>query len=82
MSSLVADAGFNVNPMRSYGLVETLTPGLTLSWLDRGADALAQAGTISADFAEALKAEGKRRAESGEFFGYMAYASLTGKKTT
>jgi len=82
MSSLVAEAGFSVNPMRSYGLVETLTPGLTLSWVDRGADALAQVGTISTDFAEALKAEGKRRAESGNFFGYMAYASLTGQKTT
>ena len=82
MSSLVTDAGFSVNPMRSYGLVETQTPGLTLSWVDRGADALAQVGTISTDFAEALKAEGKRRAESGNFFGYMAYASLTGQKTT
>ncbi len=82
MSSLVEDAGFSVNPMRSYGLVETKTPGLTLSWIDRGADALAQAGTISEDFSEALKAEGKRRAESGNFFGYMAYASLTGQKAT
>jgi len=82
MSSLVTNAGFSVNPMRSYGLVETPTPGLTLSWVDRGADALAQTGTISADFAEALKAEGRLRAESGNFFGYMAYASLTGKKAT
>ena len=30
-SSLVAEPGFSVNPMRSYGLFETLTPGLTLS---------------------------------------------------
>jgi len=37
MSSLVENAGFSVNPMRSYGLVETQTPGLTLSWIDSGA---------------------------------------------
>jgi ubiquinone/menaquinone biosynthesis C-methylase UbiE len=81
MSSLVEGAGFSVNPLRSYGLVETQTPGLTLSWIDRGADALVQAGTISEDFGEALKAEGRRRAENGNFFGYMAYASLHGQKS-
>jgi ubiquinone/menaquinone biosynthesis C-methylase UbiE len=80
MSSLVQGAGFKVNPLRSYGLVETLSPGLTMSWVDRGADALAQAGTVSTELAETLKAEGRRRAERGDFFGYMAYASLTARK--
>ncbi len=80
MSSLVQQAGFNVQPLQSYGLVETISPGLTMSWVDRGADALAQQGSISSEFAEALKAEGRRRAENGKFFGYMAYASLTATK--
>ena len=69
-----------MQPLRSYGLVETLTPGLTMSWIDRGADALAQAGTVGPELADAMKAEGRRRAERGDFFGYMAYASLTAKK--
>lgn len=80
MSSLVQKAGFSVHPLQSYGLVETISPGLTMTWIDRGADALAQQGSISAELAEALKAEGRRRAESGEFFGYMAYASMTATK--
>jgi len=80
MSPLVQEAGFSVDPLRSYGLVETLSPGLTLSWIDRGADALAQSGIVSVDLAEALTAEGRRRAEGGAFFGYMAYASLTARK--
>ena len=80
MSALVQAAGFNVQPLRSYGLVETLSPGLTMSWIDRGADAMAQCGTISATLAEALKAEGRTRAERGGFFGYMAYASLIARK--
>ena len=80
MSPLVQAAGFSVHPLRSYGLVETVSPGLTMSWVDRGADALAQPGIISADLAEALKAEGRQRAERGAFFGYMAYASLTARK--
>jgi len=80
MSMLVQAAGFKVQPLRSYGLVETLSPGLTMSWIDRGADAMAQCGTISGTLADALKAEGRARAERGGFFGYMAYASLVARK--
>lgn len=80
MSALVQTAGFSVHPLRSYGLVETVAPGLTMSWIDRGADALARSGIIGAELAEALKAEGRRRAERGAFFGYMAYATLTARK--
>ena len=82
MSSLVQDAGFEVQPLRSYGLVETLSPGLTMSWIDRGADSLVQNGTISSELGEALKAEGRNRAERGGFFGYMAYASLIAQKSS
>jgi len=80
MSNLIQEAGFEVAPQRSYGLVETLDPGLTLSWIDRGADLMVSQGRISAEFGEALKAEGRRRAEKKQFFGYMAYASLVAKK--
>jgi SAM-dependent methyltransferase len=80
MSRLAADAGFEVSPLRSYGLVETMKPGLTLTWVDRGADVLAGRGRISQEFAAALKAEAKRRAEANTFFGYMAYASMIGRK--
>jgi ubiquinone/menaquinone biosynthesis C-methylase UbiE len=82
MSGLAASAGFEVSPLRSYGLVETAKPGLTLTWVDRGADLLAGRGQIGKELAAALKAEAKRRAESGTFFGYMAYASLVGRKRT
>jgi hypothetical protein len=82
MSALALAAGFKLNPLRSYGLVETVTLGLTMSSVDRGADALAQSGIIGDALAGALKAEGRRRAENGAFFGYMAYASLTAQKPT
>jgi len=80
MGRLAADAGFEISPLRSYGLVETLKPGLTLTWVDRGAEVLAARGRISQEFATALKAEAKRRAEANAFFGYMAYASMIGRK--
>jgi hypothetical protein len=81
MSGLAARAGFDVSSLRSYGLVETVKPGLTLTWVERGADALLSRGQIGEECAGALKAEAKRRAESETFFGYMAaYASLVGRK--
>jgi arsenite methyltransferase len=80
MNGLAARAGFEVSPLRSYDLVETVKPALTLTWVERGADALLSRGQIGEECAGALKAEAKRRAESGTFFGYMAYASLVGRK--
>ena len=80
MSHLAQAAGFQVAPLRSYGLVETLTPGLTLTWVDRGADLMVSQGYIGAALGEALKAEARRRVESQCFFGYQAYASLVARK--
>ena len=79
MSRLAAEAGFEVSPLRSYGLVETAKPGLTITWVDRGADALASQGRIGPEMAVALKEEARRRAEANAFFGYMAYASMIGR---
>jgi ubiquinone/menaquinone biosynthesis C-methylase UbiE len=80
MSGLAAAAGFTVSPLRSYGLVETSTPGLTLTWVDRGADALAGRGVIGRELAATLKAEARRRAQNTAFFGYMAYSTMVGRK--
>jgi hypothetical protein len=51
-----------------------------MSWIDRGADTLVQNGTFGSELGEALKNEGRHRAERGGFFGYMAYASLIAQK--
>jgi arsenite methyltransferase len=80
VTSLVRAAGFEVSPLRSYGLVETLDASLTLTWIERGADAQVSAGRLDPDAAAALKAEARRRASTGTWFGYMAYASLVGRK--
>jgi hypothetical protein len=41
---------------------------------------LCGSGQISAEAAAALKAEARRRVETGAFFGHIAYVSLTARK--
>jgi hypothetical protein len=48
--------------------------------VDRGADALVAADDLGAEAATALKAEARRRAATGEFFGHIAYASLVSRR--
>lgn len=80
MSALVQQAGFAVRPIRCYGVMETQSPGLTMTWVDRGVDTLAAGGRIGTELAAALRAEARRRAADGSFFGYMSYAALTARK--
>jgi ubiquinone/menaquinone biosynthesis C-methylase UbiE len=79
---LVRAAGWDVVRLRSHGYVETDRPGYTLTIIDRGADTLVAEGRLSEPAAEALKAEARRRAENGEYFGHIAYASLIARART
>ena len=47
----------------------------------RGADALLASGRITHEMSSALEAEARRRSDAGEFFGHIAYASLTAQKS-
>ncbi|MCC7447168.1 MAG: hypothetical protein IT324_07115 [Anaerolineae bacterium] len=51
-----------------------------LTWIERGADALLQAGHIGKAMAEALKAEAYQRSTAKAWFGHIAYASITERK--
>jgi SAM-dependent methyltransferase len=78
---LARDAGFEVERLRGHSYVEAPTSrGYMLSLAERGADGLATAGRISQSAADALKAEARRRNDEREFFGHIAYASLTARK--
>jgi ubiquinone/menaquinone biosynthesis C-methylase UbiE len=80
LPAMARTAGFEVLGSRSHGFVETTEGGYMLTVIDRGADILHATGVISVDAAAALKAEARRRVESGAFFGHIAYASLTARK--
>ena len=79
LASLVRACGFEVMNFRSHGFVET-QGGYMLTVVDRGADMLCSSGRIGDQTAAALKAEARRRVETGAFFGHIAYVSLTARK--
>jgi hypothetical protein len=80
LTALAAGAGWEVVRLRSHGYAETVEPSYMLTLVERGADALAASGTIGEPAAEALKAEARRRADAGQFFGSIAYVSLIARR--
>jgi SAM-dependent methyltransferase len=80
LPALIESGGFEAMPMRSHGYVEAPEGAYMLTWVDRGADVLLQAGRIGEDQAEALKAEARRRSENKQWFGHIAFASILGRK--
>lgn len=80
LPSLISAAGLRALPMRSHGYVEAPEGGYMLSWIDRGADVLHQAGRIGKETADALKAEARRRSEAKAWFGHIAFASVLARK--
>jgi ubiquinone/menaquinone biosynthesis C-methylase UbiE len=79
LALLARECGFEVVGFRSHGFAET-NGGYMLTVIDRGADMLCDSGRISNEAAAALKAEARRRAKTGTFFGHIAYVSLTAQK--
>jgi ubiquinone/menaquinone biosynthesis C-methylase UbiE len=73
---LVKVAGFTVERFDSHGYLQSANPDYLLSVLGRGADALVGWNQIDIGLASALKNEARRRAETGEFFGFIGFASL------
>jgi ubiquinone/menaquinone biosynthesis C-methylase UbiE len=78
LPALLRDHGFQLGPVRSHGFIELGDGGYMLSVIDRGADVLSE--TIGDGLAAALKAEARRRAAAGRFFGHIAYASVVARK--
>jgi SAM-dependent methyltransferase len=76
---LIAEAGFELLQVDGHAYTTTGSEYMT-SIVERGADALAAAGTVDARTADALKAEAAVRVASGRFFGHIAYASALARR--
>jgi ubiquinone/menaquinone biosynthesis C-methylase UbiE len=80
LPALLRSAGFEQLGSRSHGYLQTSSPEYLLTLVDRGADALAAWGRIGPELCAALKGEARRRADAGEFFGFMGFVSLLARK--
>jgi ubiquinone/menaquinone biosynthesis C-methylase UbiE len=80
LRALVEKVGYRVLRFQSYIYDGIQPPDYMLTIVDRGADALHKEGRVGAELAVALKAEARRRVQSGEFFGQITYASLIAAK--
>jgi hypothetical protein len=80
LQALATEASFTGAGLRGHSYVQTADVDYMLSVATRGADAIAVAGRIGPELAEALKAEARRRVAAGSFFGHIAYASLIAHK--
>jgi hypothetical protein len=76
----VSTVGFQIERFESYGYVQTTAPDYMLSLVDGGADILVSDQQMARAFADAVKAEGRRRIKDGQFYGFIAFASLIARK--
>ena len=80
LTPLAAAAGWEVVRLRSHGYAETAEPSYMLTIVERGADALVASGTLGEAAGDALKAEARRRADAGEFYGSIGYVSVIARR--
>jgi SAM-dependent methyltransferase len=80
MSGLAKSAGFQIERFDNHGYIQTENPEYMLTLVDRGADALVKPTCVDLELADAWKQAARRRAEKGEFFGSIMFASLIARK--
>ena len=80
LSKTLESSGFRVLSLRSHGYTQTVEPTYMLTLVDRGADILSASGSLTADTADALRKEARRRAQAGEFFGHISFVSVIARK--
>jgi ubiquinone/menaquinone biosynthesis C-methylase UbiE len=76
----LGSVGFRVLGIRSHGYTQTTEPTYMLTLIDRGADILSSGGSLTAEGAEALRKEARRRVQAGEFFGHITFISVVARK--
>ena len=80
LGKLLGASGFDVTRASGHAYTQLTDPTYLFTIVERGAEVLAQRGSIGAEQAEALKSEARRRAGAGEFFGHIAYVSVLARK--
>lgn len=78
---LLANAGFAEMDVRGHAYTAAgAGTDYFAALVERGADALAASGGVSAEGAAALKGEARARMADGRFFGHIAYVSVLARR--
>lgn len=80
LPALLRSTGFELRSFRGHSYLATSQPEYMLTLVDRTADRLAASGRIGHDLCAALKAEARRRVDTGEFFGFIGFVSAIARK--
>jgi ubiquinone/menaquinone biosynthesis C-methylase UbiE len=80
LPAMARSIGFDVASVRSHGYVQNTNPEYMMTIVSRGIDALVGSRRIGREVADSLRAEARRRADAGEFFGHIGYISVVGRK--
>ncbi|GAB3245690.1 methyltransferase domain-containing protein [Nocardioides dilutus] len=80
LPAMLSDHGFEIESFRSHGFVDIAGDGYMTSVIDRGVALMLAAEDIGEELGAALRAEARRRAAAGSFFGHIAYASVVARK--
>jgi ubiquinone/menaquinone biosynthesis C-methylase UbiE len=80
LPKMLSSAGFDVKSFRSHGYTQTTDPTYMLTIVDRGADLLAETGSVGAEEARALKSEARRRVTAGQFFGHISFVNVIARR--
>lgn len=75
LPGLLKAKGFAVRSFKGHSRVDIAGISTGPGWVTMGADALARSGRISAETAEALKAECQRRIDEGRFFAALPFVT-------
>lgn len=81
LPAMLRDHGFEIESFRSHGFVDIDGDGYMTTVIDRGVALMLAAGDIGEELGAALLTEARRRAETGSFFGHIAYASVVARKS-
>ena len=80
IAPLLEHHGFADARLQGHSYVSATGTEYFVALVDRGADALEAEGTIGAELAAALKAEGRERMAEGAFFGSIGYVSALARR--
>lgn len=77
---LLNDTGFRASTVQGLGYVKISAPQYLLNLVERGAGAIAEAGTVGNEFANALISEANERIAENRFYGEIMFASMSARR--